>query len=132
MDALYARDFSLANIDDATLEHIEDLFGPLNLDTVAQAIHFARQNTITDATGRPFDASGAALARRWPRGGTLAIHGQDNGLVDARTVDAMRSQMQHAGVPFEAQVIPGYGHQDCLIGRHADRDVFPRIEAFLQ
>ena len=40
--------------------------------------------------------------------------------------------MDFAGVPFRECVIAGYGHQDCLIGRHAARDVFPHISAFLQ
>jgi len=131
MDALYARDFSLAHIDDRTLAAITELFGPLNLDTVAQAIHFARRNTITDRTGRPFDTSGPVLAARWPRGGTVSIHGCDNGLVDVKTVDAMRAQMAFAGIPYDAIEIAGYGHQDCLIGRDAARDVFPHIAASL-
>ena len=131
MDALYARDFSLRNIDTRTLAAIEDLFGPLNLDTVSQAIHFARTNTITNAAGVPYDTSGANLAARWPRHGTLSLHGAENGLAHVRTVEAMRAQMHHAGVPYEARVIAGYGHQDCLIGRDAQRDVFPWIERFL-
>ena len=131
MDALYARDFSLANIDDRTLDAIADLFGPLNLDTVAQAIHFTRRNTITDRTGRPFDTSATALRARWPLRGTVSIHGRDNGLVDVKTVDAMRSQFAYAGIPYQAIEIPGYGHQDCLIGRDAARDVFPHIAANL-
>jgi len=131
MDALYARDFSLLHLEDRTLAAITELFGPLNLDTVAQAIHFARRNTITDRTGRPFDTSGPVLAARWPRGGTVSIHGCDNGLVDVKTVDAMRAQMAFAGVPYDAVEIAGYGHQDCLLGRDAARDVFPHIAANL-
>jgi cholesterol oxidase len=131
MDALYARDFSLGNIADGTLSAIEDLFGPLNLDTVAQAIHFARQNTITDGGGRPFDTSIPALARRWPRGGTLSIHGEDNGLVDVKTLEVMKAQMNLAQVPYQARLIPGHGHQDCLIGVHARDAVFGHVSAFL-
>jgi cholesterol oxidase len=132
MDALYARDFTLGNLTNRTLDAIDDLFGPLNLETVAQAIHFARQNAITDGTGRPFDMSGAVLAARWPHHGTLSIHGADNGLVDVKTLDLMRAQMAYAGVPYRAHSIEGYGHQDCLIGRRAARDVFPVISDFLQ
>ena len=132
MDALYARDFSLANIADETLEAIEDLFGPLNLETVAQAIHFARQNTITDGTGRPFDTSSAALARAWPRFGTLSIHGQDNGLVHPKTLEAMQAQMHRAGIPYEARLLEGFGHQDCLVGIEAGSKVFPAISQFLE
>jgi choline dehydrogenase-like flavoprotein len=129
MDALYARDFKLANLADTTLAAIEDLFGPLNLDTVAQAIHFARRNTITDANGVPFDTSRGVLQKRWPKRGTVSIHGSENGLADVKTLDAMRTQMAFAGIPYAAVEIPGYGHQDCLIGRRAARDVFPHISA---
>jgi cholesterol oxidase len=131
MDALYARDFSLGNIADGTLDAIEDLFGPLNLDTVAQAIHFARQNTITDGAGRPFDTSVPALSRRWPRGGTLSIHGEHNGLADVKTLEVMQAQMGLAQVPYETRMILGHGHQDCLIGIHADSAVFRHVTDFL-
>ncbi len=107
MDALYARDFSLEHVSTTTLAAIADLFGPLHLDTVAQAIHFARLNTITDRAGEPFDTSGARLRARWPRGGTLAIHGAENGLVDVHTVHLLKQQMDFAGVPFRECVHPG-------------------------
>lgn len=132
MDALYARDFRLANISDETLAVIGDLFGPLNLDTVAQAIHFARFNAITDGAGRAIDTQGAVLAHRWPRNGTLSIHGAENGLVHPSTLDVFGAQMQRAGVPFEARLIPNHGHQDCLIGRDAAQAVFPFIADFLE
>ena len=132
MDALYARDFSLKNISDRTLASIHDLFGPLNLDTVAQAIHFARSNTITDGAGRAIDTQAGTLAARWPRGGTLLIHGIENGLADVATTDVFASHMERAGLQPRVQVIPGYGHQDCLIGEHAHDDVFPHITRFLE
>jgi hypothetical protein len=131
MDALYARDFSLKNVDDSTLDAIADLFGPLNLDSVAQAIHFARFNTITDGSGRAIDTRGDNLAARWPRDGTLSIHGVENGLVDVATVQAWESHLQRAGIPLQTRIIPGYGHQDCLIGRNAEHDVFRHISSFL-
>lgn len=132
MDALYARDFSLGNISGRTLDAIHDLFGPLNLDTVAQAIHFARSNTITDGAGRAIDTQGRTLAERWPRHGTLSLHGADNGLAHVATLDVFEAHMRRAGVPLEVRAIPDYGHQDCLIGRHAARDVFRHISTFLE
>jgi len=114
MDALYARDFSLANIEDRTLDAIADLFGPLNLDTVAQAIHFARRNTITDRTGRPFVATASVLRERWPLRGTVSIHGSKNGLVDVKTLEAMHTQMEYAGVPYQEVAASARGHLDRL------------------
>lgn len=131
MDALYARDFSLRNIEDRTLDALEDLFGPLNLDTVSQAIHFARKNAITDGSGLPFTANRAALAARWPRGGTLSIHGEENGLADIKSLEVLQSAMRFAGVPYESALVPEHGHQDCLIGRHAATRVFPLVTGFL-
>lgn len=32
----------------------------------------------------------------------------------------------------ELHVFPGYGHQDVFMGRHADRDVFPRLVEFIE
>lgn len=131
MDALYACDFKLANLEERTLGAIADLFGPLNLDTVAQAIHFARFNTVTDASGRAIDTRAATLRARWPERGTLSLHGTENGLVDVATLDVFAAAMARAGVPLEVRRIPGYGHQDCLIGRHAQHDVFRHVSTFL-
>lgn len=131
MDALYARDFSVNNIRDETLAHIEELFGPLNLDTVSQAIHFARKNVLTDGGGFPFNATRTALAARWPCGGTLSIHGVDNGLVDVRSQKDLQTAMNFAGVSYEAFAVDSFGHQDCLIGRDAKTRVFDRVTTFL-
>jgi hypothetical protein len=131
MDALYARDFSLGNIAAETLGAIEDLFGPLHLDTVAQAIHFARLNTITDAAGEPFDTSGARLAQRWPQDGTLAIHGAQNGLVDVHSLHVLGQQMAHAGIPLWGVGLVGLGVVVWVLGGVAARDVFPYISGFL-
>lgn len=132
MDALYARDFKLSNIPGTTLRSIHDLFGTMNLDTVSQAIHFARLNTITDAGGRAIDTQGHRLIARWPQNGTLHVHGMENGLADIATQGLFRQHMRRVGLRTEFHPVRGYGHQDCLIGRHAERDVFKRIHQFLE
>ena len=134
MDALYARDFSLKNISDTTLAALQDLFGPLNLDTVAQAVHFARYNRITNGAGRNCFVTVTRMQNRWPTRGTLSIHGEDNGLADVRTLTEMQHLMDEAerGGNFTAKRIPGLGHQDCLIGTSARDKVFVPIEEFLR
>jgi choline dehydrogenase-like flavoprotein/pimeloyl-ACP methyl ester carboxylesterase len=132
MDALYARDFSLANISDRTLGALEDLFGPLNLDTVSQAVHFARYNRITNGAGRNCFVTVTRMQDRWPAGGTLAIHGEDNGLADIRTLAELSQLMAQApALRFEQRVIKGFGHQDCLIGVGAREAVLEPVERFL-
>jgi pimeloyl-ACP methyl ester carboxylesterase len=137
MDALYARDFSVNNIPDKTLEYIADLFGPLNLDTVSQAIHFVRYDKITNAAGRNTFVSRANLQARWAQQNgtgieyTMSIHGDENGLVDKETLKRMTALMADAGIRFKPWLGPKMGHQDMLIGR-GNTKVFKEIEAFLK
>ncbi|MES0872614.1 alpha/beta fold hydrolase [Sinimarinibacterium thermocellulolyticum] len=129
MDALYGRTFSLRNVDDAVLDHIDELFGPLNLDTVAQVIHFARHQVITDRGGHNRFVTPAALRAHW-RFPTLLLHGSDNGLADPATLHRNARLLRDAGVAVEAVMLDGMGHQDCLIGRRA-AETFERIRGFL-
>jgi choline dehydrogenase-like flavoprotein len=134
MDALYARDFSLRNISDDTLAALEDLFGPLNLDTVAQAVHFARYNRITNGAGRNCFVTVTRMQSRWPTEKTMSIHGEENGLADVRTVTEMQRLMKESEreSSFFPLVIAGLGHQDCLVGTSARDKVFAPIEEFLR
>ena len=130
MDALYGRDFEAANLRRPTLEAIDDLFGPMHLDTVAQTLHFALRDMATDASGGGEFVTIARLRERWHGLPTLALHGADNGLADVWTQRLLAAYFGAAGLPFEARTYPGIGHQDLLIGRDAKR-VFEDIEHFL-
>lgn len=133
LDALFARAFKLENMTAGTLAALEDLFGPLNLDTVSQAAHFARFHFITNGAGRNCFVQPDRVAQRWPSGQTLSIHGEENGLADVATLQAMQALMDRAGLTarFSSRVIRGYGHQDCIIGRGAAESVFAHVEEFL-
>jgi hypothetical protein len=134
MDMLYGRDFELDRISDQTLAACEDLFGPLNLETLNQTAHFVRDNVITNAAGHNVFVSPERMAARWGLiGKTLSVHGEQNGLVDVATVGVMKKLMQQSGLAdrYESEVFAQMGHQDSLIGKDAIQ-VFDRIEAFLQ
>jgi cholesterol oxidase len=136
MDALYGRDFSLASrrgralLSDEVLEHIDDLFGPLSIDTVAQAIHFARCEVITNAAGRNEYVLPDNLLERWTFP-TLSIHGEENGLADVATLERFRRKCrEYAGIDIAVRAFPGFGHQDSLIGKRAP-EVFSAVFDFL-
>lgn len=130
MDAIYGRTFSLGALSDEVLDHIDDLFGPLNLDTVAQVIHFTQHQTITDRGGRNRFVSRDALQAHW-RFRTLVLHGQDNGLADVATAHRAEAVLRDAGCEVEKRILPGMGHQDSLIGRRA-RETCAHILDFLE
>ena len=128
MDALYGRDFELANIDAAVLDRIDDFFGPYNLVTLNQAIHFTRLKTITNRAGRNPYVSRKRLKENW-KFPTHSIHGVENGLSDVSTLERMASVLGDAGCPFTHTAFEGFGHQDCFIGRGAVK-VFDEIARF--
>ncbi len=133
MDLLYGRDFAIGNVDRAVLDFIDDHFGPLNMDTVAQAIHFARRHEITDWQGASVYldslAKSLSLLASFP---VLSLHGEDNGLCSADSAELLKDYYDQAAPRrYRYRVIAGHGHQDCLIGRHIESKVFPHVLAFL-
>ena len=97
MDALYARTFNLANMSAQVLDHIDDFFGPLSIDTVSQVIHFARSDTVTSKTGFNRYVTPFKLQNRFTFP-VLYLHGRDNGLTDPMTLDLMRKAFDAAQI----------------------------------
>ncbi len=137
MDATYGRAFNLADKDGKTLldakvlEYIDDLFGPINIETVSQAIDLTRMQVIASRAGRNEYVSIPALKERWifP---TLSIHGEDNGLADVATLARVQTILgDQAGCRIKTHRCAGFGHQDSLIGKHAN-EVFKVIFSFLE
>jgi hypothetical protein len=100
---------------------------------VAQAIHFARVNEITDWRGASLylDDMAKVLAQlqAFP---ILSIHGQDNGLCQAESGELTKDLYEQvAPGRYRFKTILEHGHQDCLIGRHIRRKVFVHVLDFL-
>jgi cholesterol oxidase len=133
MDALYGQDFSVRHLTGEVLDHIDDLFGPLSMGTVSQGIHLARRRTLTDYMGVNRFVTHERLIERL-RMPVLSLHGDENGLVDVSTAHYMNELFSKMadGVKRTAVVLPGFGHQDTLIGKGAEEHVFPKIVAFLR
>ncbi|UTA47179.1 alkaline phosphatase D family protein [Simiduia sp. 21SJ11W-1] len=133
IDALFGRAFSLQNMPDRLLDHIDDIFGPLSLGTLAQTIHFALQEQITNYQGENCYATRENFAERW-RFNTLTLHAADSGLADVGTATLMASalgNLERDGPPVSTRhhIFEGFGHQDLLIGRGANK-VFKEIKRF--
>jgi cholesterol oxidase len=104
MDALYGRTFRLNNMSDDALDHIDDFFGPLNVETVSQVLHFAAVNCVTDTRGinRYVTPERVSKRLRFPM---MSIHGQENGLADPATMAIMCKMLEKAGVPYLNDVL---------------------------
>jgi choline dehydrogenase-like flavoprotein len=151
-DAIFGQTFELRNIGDATLASLDALYGPVHVDTLAQTIHYAQRGLLADREGRNRLVSHEAVAEAFcfP---VLLLHGRENRVFDWRgslqSWELLRSVRGaalggshrrdraggalHLGAdsPVQLWVRGGYGHQDCLIGKDAGKDVFPEIVKFL-
>lgn len=134
LDALYGRTFKLSNMPPEVLAQINDFFGPLNLDTLAQVLHFTKTKRITDVMGRArFSMPGMARARlTFP---ILSLHSGENGLVSPLTAETMERYFEYVQdgrvVGPDDPTMSNLGHQDSLIGKSAP-NVFRRISSFLE
>ncbi|MCE2692398.1 MAG: GMC oxidoreductase, partial [Rubrivivax sp.] len=131
MDVLYGRDFEAPGLSRAALEAIDDLFGPIHLDTGTQTIHFTQADQATDHSGAGYYVTPQRLRERWSGIETLALHGRDNGLADVFTQRLLGLHLGAAGVPVIARTFDGMGHQDLLIGQRSAQ-VFAEVERFLR
>lgn len=124
MDALYGRDFNVNNLTPAMLDCIDDHFGPLSIETVSQAVHFARLRAITTRKGFNDFVRPDRLREKF-RFPILHVHGRQNGLVSTRTPAHFRKALTDSDARFESghaflpRIYEGAGHQDLLIGRPA-------------
>ena len=130
VDALFGRVFAARNLREETLMAIDDFFGPVNIETVSQTIHFVRFSCITNQRGRGEFVTLANLRKRWSGIATFAIHGAGNGLVDVSTQSLLQVNFRAAGIAFGQEIYPDMEHQDIWIGRNAET-VFRDIENFL-
>lgn len=118
---------------EAVLGDIDDFFGPLNVETLAQVLDFARYHTITTRGGGNDFVSVGRIKQQWPKAGTLMLGGADNGMVDARQSGVLMSRLLTAAgiTTHQTHVVAGAGHQDLLLGLPA-QEVFGVINQFLK
>lgn len=143
LDALFGETFPLGPIDAPVLEAIDDFFGPIHLETVAQTIRFALDQRAATVVGPNSPRGGirtdpAFLGQRWTFP-TRHLVGEHNGLLDASTATVANHAFRHLRTPvgdgdgplYHAEVLSGFGHQDVLIGRHALRFLEAHVAPFL-
>jgi cholesterol oxidase len=152
---IYGRLFEHRNLNEETLRRLGDYLGHVRFDTYRQTIFYATMRRLTDESGAnlvTYDNIKRNL--RFP---ICFLHGERNEVFDKstseRSFDLLASvfwsadlkelwkenpeqRYEHSlyrqGKSLRIVVIDGYGHQDCLIGHRAHKDVYRHIGAFLR
>lgn len=130
INAIYGCTHAHEQLDDATHDHLDDLFGVGNLAALDHLGTIMHRRLVVDSAGRD-------VYTRHPERMALPIllvQGDRNYIFhpegSMRTLRWLQSAARDPG-QYERLVLPGYAHLDALIGRRAHRDVFPRLAAHL-
>jgi choline dehydrogenase-like flavoprotein len=123
---IFGQLFQYKNMSADTLDVIEDLLGECNLSTYAQTAQYAFNGRLTDQRGDDAYVTDDRMRRHFAFP-VLFLHGDRNCTFDPEGLEKNQQLMTRLGMPFDAALIPGFGHLDCVVGKHADSAVFGRI-----
>ena len=133
ISGIYGQLFNRRNMQRATLRQLDRMIRHVDVSTYAQTLYYASLQRLTDRDGQPLVTRDRLNAHYdFP---VFFVSGGDNRVFDCSTAPESLELLQsarggHDGLS-QARVVPGYGHQDTMIGKNAYRDVFPLISSFL-
>ncbi len=129
--ALYGQLYETDQLNAMTFDSgLAEMFGEANIDAFKHLALLTRKRVLLDASGE--DKYMPHLDRMaFP---VCFIHGAENACFmpesTARTVDKLTAR--NGGKFYTRHVIPNYGHIDCIFGKNAASDVFPKIYEHLE
>jgi cholesterol oxidase len=135
---MYAPLYRHEKLNEATHDNVGDLFGIANLSSLGHLSATIRAGKAVASDGGdvylpandPVRLRANLAHFRFP---IRFIHGAENECFlpasTERTLDMLRGE--HPDIEYDREVIPGYGHIDCIFGADAARDVYPHIAAHL-
>ncbi|MFM9939408.1 MAG: GMC family oxidoreductase N-terminal domain-containing protein [Hyphomicrobiaceae bacterium] len=129
--ALYGQLYETDQLNALTFESgLAEMFGEANIEAFQHLALLTRKRILLDASGE--DKYMPHLDRMaFP---VCFVHGAENACFmpesTARTVDKLSAR--NGGKLYTRHVIPNYGHIDCIFGKNAASDVFPKIHEHLE
>ena len=102
-----------------------EMFGTANIRTYEQLTAMIRKHKLIDAKGKDTYMSNMknlALPITF-------IHGEENQLFKPKsTLTTYETLCNTNGANlYKRHVVPAYGHNDCMYGKNADKDIFPLV-----
>lgn len=127
---MYAPLYCHAQLNTATHDALHEMFGVANIRTFEHLSLLVRTGHLVDAQGKE---SYLAHPERL-RIPIAFIHGEQNQCFlpesTAATFNFLREK--NGNQLYTRQVIPNYGHIDCIYGKNAVQDVYPYILSHLE
>lgn len=131
--ALYGPLYRIDQLNPPTMDALPEMFGKANILAFRHLSRIARAGRVVPANGGapPYVTDSNLKNFAIP---TLFIHGELNAtFLPSGTRKTLRALERANGAGlYERYVVPDTGHIDCIFGKNAARDVFPRILAHLE
>ncbi len=127
---IFGQLFQYENMSEPVLDAMEDLLGDCNLTTYAQTALYAFGGRLTDQRGDDAYVTDHRMQTffGFP---VLYLHGEENKTFSCRTFYQNTGLATRLGLPFRQELVKGYGHLDCVVGRDALSRVFRPIARHL-
>ncbi|KAF9425287.1 hypothetical protein BGZ94_007673 [Podila epigama] len=124
-------------------DNLDEILGSINLESLKGLVHdWSKKQTLTNTEGKDL-VTRENLQRAFRNVPVLLIHGSKNQVfvpeATLKTVEELReTNLPGTAMTFDykskyrREVIPGYGHLDCILGDKAYKDVYPFILEHLE
>jgi len=127
---MFASLYKHENLNDLLHQHLDELFVQVNMDTFKHLAAMCRKGHLVDKDGQ--DVYLPKLENlKLP---ILFLSGEENEcyLPAGTKKSYQRLVDEFGGEKYSYQLVPGYGHIDCIFGANADKDVFSHILTHLE
>ncbi|KAG0330248.1 hypothetical protein BGZ99_007110 [Dissophora globulifera] len=123
-------------------DNLDEILGSINIESLGGLVDgWAKKQTLMDVNGKDL-VTPENLKMAFENVPVLLIHGSKNQVFipesTLKTVEQLRDILPMTGMSYDykgqyrRQLIPGYGHLDCIVGDRAYKDVYPFILEHLE
>ena len=129
--ALYGQLYEIDQLNNMTMRSgLPEMFGVANIDAFKQLAKIGRRKIIVNKDGDDVylpNVERLAIPIHF-------IHGAENACFRPESTKLTYDRLCQANGAqlYSRSLIPGYGHIDCIFGKRASRDVYPRILAHFE
>ncbi|MBX9964483.1 MAG: alpha/beta fold hydrolase [Burkholderiales bacterium] len=129
---IIGRLYRHVNLKQATHDRLPDYFGWANIAVFAQIAKFFQCERIVNADGSNVYATRENI-QKYMNFPVLFLHGKQNVVFDEESARRSCVEFKRANrdVPYGLELIEGYAHYDCIVGKAAEADVFCKVTRFL-
>lgn len=144
MTLLYGRMWRHENLRSALEDHWEDLVGRAPIEVYQQLYYLIDRERILNDEGRNVYLTEPNIRANWGSIPTLFLHGDESDVFNPQSATRSAFRLDKALREFEAadaslqlapvylKRIPGYGHMDPILAKHAHERSYPVIAAFFE